>query len=509
MKQDPFRNRYIIKIFSSISIAALNAVIQLFLPRAFSVEQYGYYSYNLNVFSSVVILANLSASNALVSKYSKRNEEIGLLLFYLKLYAIEIAVLSVSVCTFHFFLKEAFTGQTMTIVLLGLEVALIAKFQNDIIGVYDAMAVSRVPAVFQIVLKIAMSIFVLGFYLLGILDLRIFYIGQFVLTVIVVLSLLYLIIRFQRKKYPEIIDHGFKAYLKEYYIFCRPLVVANMAAQLITIIMNWMLMKWSGAVGQAMFGAAWQLNALISYVFSPYAELSKREYAIVSEDKERIRNLYEKSLKMMLWITSYFALFTGFCANWILPVIYGDKYNGAAVVTLLIMIYTIYQAAGQINGSLMIATEQTKMNASLAVIGQLITLVLIFIFQIPNVLWPNGLGPTGIAIVYAAGNFISACIGIIWISQSLELSVRSLLKIQILPVALCSVFAYVLKLLFDMICTKESMFVYIGKIFLGGTIYTVLIAVTIWNRPECIGLSKKNMSDILGVIKRRWNGNKH
>ena len=61
MKQDEFKIRYIIKLSSSALIAILNIIIQMILPRVLSVEEYGYYSYNLNVFTSVVSMATLSA----------------------------------------------------------------------------------------------------------------------------------------------------------------------------------------------------------------------------------------------------------------------------------------------------------------------------------------------------------------------------------------------------------------------------------------------------------------
>ena len=81
MQEESFRSRYLVKITSSVIIAALNMVIQVILPRALSVEEFGYYSYNLNVFTSTVVLANLSMSNALVAKFSKRTEEIGIVFF--------------------------------------------------------------------------------------------------------------------------------------------------------------------------------------------------------------------------------------------------------------------------------------------------------------------------------------------------------------------------------------------------------------------------------------------
>ncbi|MBO6214740.1 MAG: hypothetical protein J6N76_04300, partial [Lachnospiraceae bacterium] len=97
MKQDRFAGRYIIKLISSVAIAALNVAVQLILPRALSVEEYGYYSYNLNMFTSAVVMANLSASNAMVAKFSKRNEELGIVDFYLGFYAVVAVVLNIGV----------------------------------------------------------------------------------------------------------------------------------------------------------------------------------------------------------------------------------------------------------------------------------------------------------------------------------------------------------------------------------------------------------------------------
>ena len=60
MKQDDFKYRYIIKMLSSVLIVVINMIVQMLLPRAFSVEEYGFYTYNLNVFTAVVTLGNLS-----------------------------------------------------------------------------------------------------------------------------------------------------------------------------------------------------------------------------------------------------------------------------------------------------------------------------------------------------------------------------------------------------------------------------------------------------------------
>ena len=161
MQEESFRSRYFIKILSSIMIAVLNIVIQMLLPRALSVEEFGYYSYNLNIFTSVVSLANLSTSNALVAKFAKRNDEIGLIYFYLKFYLIEIIFLSISLTVLYptDFAKNSFAGQTISMVILGLETSAVTKFLTDVISIYDSMAIAKISALFQIILKVIICIF--------------------------------------------------------------------------------------------------------------------------------------------------------------------------------------------------------------------------------------------------------------------------------------------------------------------------------------------------------------
>ncbi len=499
MKQDEFKNRYMIKLSSSVVIAALNIIIQFILPRAFTVEEYGYYSYNLNVFTSVVGMALLSVPNALIAKFSKRNEEIGLVSFYLKFYLIIALLLNAAVIILYNagFLQDTFAGQTLFVVLLAMESAIVVHLQSDSIGIFDAMAISRFPALMQIILKVVTCVSVVAGFLLGRLNLSCFYIIQSFLTFIITLSLLYEIINEQKRRYPVEIDYGNRIYLKEYFEFCRPLVISTIISQVLTIFMNWALMRWAGAIEQAMFGAAWQLNTLVSYVFSPYAELSKREFAVVYKDIPALRHRYVQSLKMMLWITAYFAIFIGFMSEWILPIAYGDKYAGAELVTILIMFYTVYQAGGQISGAFFLATERTKISAVLGIVGQLTTLAAVFVFQIPNFIWRDGLGSTGVALTYLVPNIISTGIGLYVNSRKLKMSFLKNWMIRIPPLILCSAVAISLKYVLDLIWKGNRISIFIAKIIIAGMIYTAVISAVLWIKPQLMGVTRENLRSIV------------
>lgn len=502
LKQDEFRTRYIIKVGSSILIMAFNMVVQLILPRAFSIDEYGIYTYNLNVFTSIVIMLNMSASNALSAKFAKRNDEIGLVIFYLKYYGLVSIVLSITIFILYPLkvFQETFAGQTLIIVFLGIETAIINKLLTDCVSIYDACAITRFPAVMQILLKGIISIVVIASYFLGKLSLLSFYIIQVLIVLVFTILMIVAIIIYQENKYVNRIDLGWRVYLKEYVIFCKPLVVATFVGQLVVIIMNGALMKWSGVVAQAMFGVAWQLNSLVGYVFSPYAELSKREFAVIYDNIEKLKEKFLQSLRLMIWITSYFAIFIAFTSEWILPIIYGDKYSGAGTVTFLIMFYTVYQAWGQITGAYMLALEKTKMNATVAVIGQLLTLLFVFLFQIPNFIWPEGLGAVGIALNYLVTNIISITISICAISGTLKIPKIRTWGIQIPPILICSILTILLKEMLNFWMPETTSFFFVIKTLFAGVIYTCVIGTIIYICPQFIGVSRER---IRYFIKRK------
>lgn len=505
MKQDEFRYRYIVKVGSSIAIALLNMIIQLILPRALSVEEYGYYTYNLNVFTSVVMLANLSTSNAFIAKYSKRNQEIGLIYFYLKFFA--IVALGLNIAVFIFFKcgisGNAFAGQTIEIVLLGLEASIISKLLTDCISIYDAAAISRFPAILQIILKMTVSVVIVLGYFANRLDLTFFYITQTSITFLIIVILLYAIIMEQKRVYQDKIVHSTKEYIREFYVFCKPLVLATIVAQIFTIIMNWALMKWSGAVEQAMFGAAWQLNTLVGYVFSPYAELSKREFAIVSGEKKILTKKVDQAMKLMVWMTTYFAIFIAVNAEWILPIIYGDKYNDAKIVTGLIMIYTIYQAWGQITGAYLIALEKTKVNAVISILGQVMTIIFVILFQIPNVFFPNRLGALGIALNYLLTNIVTTYLSVIYIYYSLNMSCIRIFLNHLVPILLCSISAIFVRGICNELFQENSLMHFVIKTMISGIIYTGVFLGAIFIKPQLVGMDKRIFANT--IIKNRRN----
>ena len=506
-KQESFSRRYIVKILSSVLIALLNVIVQLFLPRIFSIEEYGYYSYNLNVFTSIVTIFNLSASDALVSKFSKNNEEKGYVVFYLRFFALVSLVLNIGVLLLFqtSLMHNSFAGQTLCIMLLGLNAAIVRKLLTDIIAVFDAMAFSRLPAFWQIVQKILITIGVVAGYFAGILHLFGFYILQIATILFVAILLIFIFFYLHKAQFKFPVKKSLFEYIGEFYIFCRPLVLATAFAQVIIIIKNWALMYWSGIASSALFGVAWQLNVIISYIFSPYAELMKREFAVIHNNEDMLRYRVQQSLKVMAWLISFFCVFIAVYASDVLTVLFGDKYSDAVLITQLIMLYTVYQAWGQILGSFMLAVEQTRAYSIISMIGNIFSLVLLYFFQCPNFIRPNGFGANGMGWSYVIGNIFSVTLMLCFITRKMNMRFLELYAIPIISMIGCFIISFVPYVFLGKCILDSGMIFMVLRILCGGLLYCGIIMLLIWKFPRILGIDKAVLRQKLSFWKSKKN----
>lgn len=505
MKSEIFRERYMVRMAGAIPIVVLNIIVQLLLPRAFSMEEYGYYSYNLNVFSSVAVIADLSMSNALFSKFSKRNHEIGLVVFCLKFWGMMGLILNAGLMLLYSFtsLKSAFAGQPLLIALLGLEVALTTKLVGDGIGLFDTMAISRYPVVMQIVWKVFLSIFVIAGYFGGVLNLRYFYYTQIMITAVIIHCLFFVFFKEQKRRHGEGLRKNNVQYFREYGEFCRPLIFYEVTSNFTVILMNWALLKWSGVEAQAMFGVAWQINALVSYVFLPYAELSKREFSVCVDDLGTLSVRYMRAMRMITCLSAYFAVFIGIMSEWLLMVMYGKRFLAANAVTLLIMYYTVYQASEKLSNVFLIATERTKASAIVGIMLQALRMMGTFIFQMPNVIFPDSLGGTGIAWIYLISGICGSTLLFYMNTHFLQVSYWKELFAQSVVILICSVTAIVLKTAFDMLWMRNTTVICMVKVFIAGVIYSGVIIAMIVLYPQLIGISKGSFMELRGTMRRK------
>lgn len=508
MREDSFLKRYITKIISSVFIVLLNAVSQMILPRALGVEQYGYLSYNMNIFTSITLIGNLSMSNAFISKIAKKQEDGSMILFYAKFFMVMTFILNIGIfmaasCNST---KGIFEGQELLIVLLALNATIANKLLSDIVALYDTYALTSYPAWLSVIQKVVFCAIIIILYAVGFINIVIYYALQFGLVFILCVGLTFLFYK-EKSSIIKITKSDKKYfYMQEFFVFCKPLVISTVISSFMSILSNRFLMGYAGASEQAFFGVAVQLNILIGYIFSPYAELLKREFSINIYSPEELLRRYKQASRIMFLMTGYFSLYIAINADWVLTVIFGQEYLPALAATKVMMLYTLYQAWGQINGSLLMATERTKVSLYLNIIHQLISFIFIFIFQIPNSLWPEGLGAMGICMNYFLGNFVVCILFIACNSKYLHIRFWDIYGMQFPIIACCIISGMSSRKI-----VQSAEILWKGKVsallclLISGVVYTFFMLVFVFKLPCLTGLKNKDIKYILNQfsVKRR------
>ena len=487
--EDSLGKRYVIKLISTILIALINAVVQIILPHALTIEEYADYTYNLNVFTSVLSIVILSADGAFASKISKRLKEGRLVLFYGKFLLVVALVLNVAITLlFGTRLGERFfPGQTFIVVILALNASFVLKLIQEVMALFDCYALTRISEPFVVAHKVLIAIIIYIAYAFSMLSIEAFYIAQIIVILLICGLMLFIFVKKNKEIFRIKEQEATGGYIGEFVKYCKPLVIANIITNGLLIVSNWLLKNYGGDTQQAYYGVAWQLNTLLAYTFTPITALLQREYAVRVHDMTSLRSLYQSILKKTMGIVSIFACFIIINTDIVLMTLFGDNYAGAATVTRLIMVYTIFQAWGQVNGAMFTATERTGIYAKISVAIQVCSLILICVFQIPNFIWSDGLGAIGIGWQKMLGNLISVALCCYFNCRYLGVAFLKECKISLIPAGIWIGLAVIVRSLFDLLWMQLNVNNVYIEFFVNGFVYCFIVGICLLVFPNILG----------------------
>ena len=205
-------------------------------------------------------------------------------------------------------------------------------------------------------------------------------------------------------------------------------------------------------------------------------------------------------MKLVTALTSFIVVFICIEVKNIIEIVYGDKYIGATSITVLIMLYTIFQSWGQIEGSYLYATENTKTNARIIILGQALTVIFVFLFQIPNFIWPKTIGGIGIALNYLLVNIISVETTLFIISRKIGISFLKYNMFQIVLIIFLGGIGIITKLLLEEIWQCATWIQLVLQTISVGIVYTVTSLSLICIFPRIIGMSKNDKNTYLKIL---------
>ena len=198
----------------------------------------------------------------------------------------------------------------------------------------------------------------------------------------------------------------------EFYEYCRPLALSAIAGAAFTFGDNWMLQKFGGARPQGIYQAAFQFSAISLFATTSILQVFWKELADSHGrgDDARLAQLYLRASKFVVFAG---ATLSGLLIPWsaeIVQALLGSDYRDSAMILLLLFLYPVHQALGQVTGTLAFATGETKIYSEVIITFTILSLILSYVLLAPahqSVLPGLGLGALGLGIKMVGLNIAS------------------------------------------------------------------------------------------------------
>ena len=110
------------------------------------------------------------------------------------------------------------------------------------------------------------------------------------------------------------------------------------------------------------FSLSYQIGAVCFLFSSAMSSLLMREFSIAfgENNLSKMAELFERNVPLLYSLAAFLSCFVAFQAENIVYIIAGESFTEGAVALTIMSFYPIHQTCGQINGSFLLATDQTN-----------------------------------------------------------------------------------------------------------------------------------------------------
>ena len=187
-----------------------------------------------------------------------------------------------------------------------------------------------------------------------------------------------------------------------YATYCVPLLPFTVVGFLYNFGDRWLLQSFGGSIEQAFYAVAFQFGSLILLFTTSILHIFWKEIAEAHHRNDAIlvKKLLRQFSRTLFFISS---LGAGFLIPWagdILTVSFGTAYSGGVATLMVMFLFPVHQAVGQIFGTFAYATSETRIYANVSIFFMIISIVVSYALladssaTIPGL----GLGSLGLAL---------------------------------------------------------------------------------------------------------------
>jgi O-antigen/teichoic acid export membrane protein len=307
---------------------------------------------------------------------------------------------------------------------------------------------------------------------------------------------------------PKEEDFSVSATLLQYWHYCRPLIALSLISFCFDFADKWLLQRFGGAVQQGYFQVANQISAISLLATASILNVFWKEIAAAwaASDFERVGRLYRKVNRGLVMLA---AVLTGFLLPWakqIVGIVLGESYLQAWPVLAIMLLYPIHQSMGQIGGTMLYASGQTKKYMTVSALVMLVSIPVSYLMLAPRsgVLIPGlGLQAVGLAAKMVLLGAISVNVQAWVIGRTCGWKLDWLF--QVVGISLMIAFGYVARFAAGMVWDIDvlSPGQLLVPVVASGFVYAGLALVALWQFPWLVGLKREELSGLFASVAAR------
>jgi O-antigen/teichoic acid export membrane protein len=492
--EDSIRKRYAYKLGTSLAGLPITLVIQAIVPRMLGPAAYGNYSFLSTFFNQVVGFFDSGISSGFYSKLSQRSHESGLLRFFGGVTAIISGLVILMVLTVFGlqFDKVLWPGQETRYIWLAVVWGLLTWYTQIINKVMDAygLTVSSELARFQ--QRILSLGLILLMFLLQRFSLTEFFLYQYVILAFLCIGWWSVLRKHGLALLPKVrLALGeVKGYIREFYNYSAPLFFFAFVGLINGLQDRWFLQSFAGSVEQGFYGLSYQIGAICFLVSGSMTPLFWREIAKAFGEKnqEKMRAMFRRYVPLLYAVAAFLAMFVTLQASKVTALVGGGDFQHAAVPISIMALYPLHQTYGQLNGTFLLATGQTRLYRNLGLGMMVVDLLLTFWLVAPPTLFGLGLGATGLALKMVIVQFVGVNLQLWFICRFLRLPFRYFLIHQLYSVLLLAGLAWLSAAAVDLM-VKNTLVSFV----ISGAIYTLGCVSLVFLLPSIAGMTRAEL----------------
>jgi O-antigen/teichoic acid export membrane protein len=498
--------RFLATMTTNVLKAGISFITGLAIARHLGPEGYGHYSFLLGSFTAMISLVDMGTSSAFYTFISRKSRGKLFYLYYGFWVLVRFSLLLFFVLLAPAYLRERiWLGHTKELMLL----ALLAVFSMNQIWQFAGQVGESIRDTVgvqarNLILVVSFLICILLLIKTNLLSIRSLFLINIALYF--VLACLYGVRLYRSPVLISQKNESFKDILREFEIYCAPLLLYTVVGFIYTLGDYWLLQRFAGAVQQGYYAVGSQFAAISLLATTSIIQVFWKEIAEANAhgNMARMQVLYNKVSRTLYFVGALASCILIPFSREVITMLLGPDYASGWPVFALMLFYPIHQALGQIAGTMLFALGRTRTKSLIGLIFMGMSVVMTVIFLAPRTWVIPGLqlGATGLALKMVICQLFDVTLMGLYVSRYISAQYDWLYQVYVVLLLLSGAFIsklVALKVLAVFNLVDPVILTMVVATFL----YLSFASILLWHRPAIAGVESVQIRSVALWIRRR------